>query len=109
MRGSHFFSYSPQLRQKYESCQKEKMLLRLDRDKLNVKAQGLETTLKERDTAKPDTAAAAAAAATAKKEVPAPFFLLSLFLSLWSLSVVIWVALNAVFFGKQISYHQMAA
>lgn len=57
-----------ELRQKYESCQKEKMLLRLDRDKLNVKAQGLETTLKERDTAKPDTAAAAAAAATAKKE-----------------------------------------
>mmetsp|Transcript_4241 Transcript_4241/g.7838 ORF Transcript_4241/g.7838 Transcript_4241/m.7838 type:complete len:579 (-) Transcript_4241:1707-3443(-) len=36
-----------ELRHKYESCMKEKMLVRLDRDKLTVKVQALENTIKD--------------------------------------------------------------
>ena len=46
---NHYASYEPTMRElnrKYELCMKEKMMMRLDRDKLKVKCTGLESQIK---------------------------------------------------------------
>ena len=46
---NHYASYEPTMRElnrKYELCMKEKMMMRLDRDKLKMKCTGLESQIK---------------------------------------------------------------
>lgn len=67
---THAMSIEPtvsELRQKYEACQKEKMLLKLERDKLQARISGLEDQVKKLEEG--GTKAAAAAAATKKEKM----------------------------------------
>ena len=55
---THYASYEPtlrQLKQKYESAMKEKMLTRLERDRAVGQVQGLQSTLKNLDSMKAGT------------------------------------------------------
>ena len=58
---THYASYEPtlrQLKQKYESAMKEKMLTRLERDRAVGQVQGLQSTLQSLDGMKAGSASA---------------------------------------------------
>jgi len=66
----HLSTYEPtlnELRHKYEVAMKEKMLMRLERDKLFVKVEGLEATMKQLDALKAGGAAPGELSDTEKK------------------------------------------